>query len=328
MERPEAAPDSRWVSALRSGNFERAWQISDQALHAYCASGVPKHTGERHRQRIWRGESLHGKRVLVRCYHGLGDSIQFVRFAEPLRAIAREVILWTQPELIPLFRNVAGVDLAIPLHEGAPEVAYDVDIEIMELAHALRVTPDRIPSAVPYLPRDNGASHRQRFDSLAVALVWEAGDWDRRRCVAPEAFSPLGQIAGVRLFSLQLGPSRPMAAVIPAVDIATPDINALAATMQEVDITITVDTMTAHLGGALGLPVWTVLHSECDWRWPASADRTPWYPTMKLFHQRVAGDWTGVIAEIGDELKRRVEEELRDADGSIGADGSIRACAS
>jgi hypothetical protein len=114
----------------------------------YCASGAAKHTGERHLQRIWLGEDLAGKRVLVRCYHGLGDTIQFIRFAKPLRAVASEVIVWAQPELIPLLRAAEGVDRLIPLHDGTPDVGYDVDIEIMELAHALRVTTDIIqPSA-------------------------------------------------------------------------------------------------------------------------------------------------------------------------------------
>jgi ADP-heptose:LPS heptosyltransferase len=71
------------------------------------------------------------------------------------------------------------------------------------------------------------------------------------------------------------------------------------------DLIITVDTMVAHLAGALGAPVWTMLHADCDWRWPAHGRNTPWYPTMKLFHQQSAGDWAGVIEEIVDNLKQR-----------------------
>jgi ADP-heptose:LPS heptosyltransferase len=92
---------------------------------------------------------------------------------------------------------------------------------------------------------------------------------------------------------------------IPAQDIATSDIDSLAGLIQKLDLIITVDTMVAHLAGALGAPVWTMLHADCDWRWPAHGRNTLWYPTMKLFHQQSAGDWAGVIEEIIDNLKQR-----------------------
>jgi hypothetical protein len=89
-----------WTEAMRAGDFERAWAINDRdlAMLAY----PPKHTGPRHLQRIWRGEELRGKDVLVRCYHGLGDTIQFLRFMRPLRDVARRVTVWCQGELLPL----------------------------------------------------------------------------------------------------------------------------------------------------------------------------------------------------------------------------------
>src|SRR5437588_313197 len=124
------------VDALRRNEFEQAWELSDRSLGEYRLSGAIKYAGERHFQRIWQGEDLTKKSVLVRCYHGLGDTIQFVRFAKPLREIAREVIIWSQPELLPLVREVEGVDHVLPLHDGTPDASFDVDIEVMELAHA------------------------------------------------------------------------------------------------------------------------------------------------------------------------------------------------
>src|SRR3954452_22339431 len=125
-----SAVDPDWSEAMRTADLQRAWEISDRSLREYCVSGAIKHTGERHFQRIWRGEQLNGRSVLVRCYHGLGDTIQFVRFAQPLRDIAREVLLWVQPELLELVRGVEGVDQVWPLHDGTPGTTYDVDIEI------------------------------------------------------------------------------------------------------------------------------------------------------------------------------------------------------
>jgi hypothetical protein len=308
----EQVPDCDWTDAIRAGDFNRAWCISDRSLREYCASGAAKHAGERHHQRIWRGERLAGQRVLVRCYHGLGDTIQFIRFAKPLREIAREVNVWGQPDLVPLLRNVAGVDSVLPLHDGSPAVAYDVDIEIMELAHALRVSPELVSNSVPYLPRPNRPEHPMPHAPLSIGLIWEASNWDRRRCVPPHLLGLLASEAGARLFSLQLGPARQAAPSIPAKDIAVGDIEKLARLIEKVDLIVTVDTMMAHLAGALGASVWTMLHADCDWRWPAKGHESLWYPTMKLFHQQVAGDWTTVIEEIVEGLKQYRTSDIAD----------------
>jgi hypothetical protein len=303
-----SAVDGDWAEAIRSANFRRAWEIGDRSLRQYCQSGAIKHTGERHFQRIWRGETLADKRVLVRCYHGLGDTIQFVRFVRPLRNIAREVLLWVQPELLEILRGVEGIDHLYPLHEGTPDFPFDVDIEIMELAHALRVTPELTSCSVPYLPiaqvsRQPSARSTQS-PAISIGLVWEAGNWDRRRCVPPHALSRLRTIPGVRLFSLQQGPGRTMAAAIPAEDIAVPDISSLAETILGLDLILTIDTMVAHLAGALAMPVWTMLHADCDWRWPKTGRHSIWYPTMRLFHQPEPGDWENVVEQVANELQQ------------------------
>src|SRR4051812_14557401 len=100
MHAGEEVADSAWTAAMRAGDFERAWTINALDLAGRVAANLPKHEGPRHLQHIWRGEPLEGARVLVRCYHGLGDTIQFIRFAAPLRCVAREVVVWAQPELL------------------------------------------------------------------------------------------------------------------------------------------------------------------------------------------------------------------------------------
>src|SRR5436309_15813666 len=149
--------DDPWIRAMQSGNFARAWEVSDAYLRARLAAGRPPHTGPRHLQHIWDGRPLADKRVLVRCYHGLGDTIQFIRFAAPLREIAREVLVWAQPSLLPLLATAAGIDRALPLHDGIVEAEYDADIESMELPYALRTTLDSLPKRVPY-PRPPATS--------------------------------------------------------------------------------------------------------------------------------------------------------------------------
>src|SRR3712207_6559067 len=134
---------------MRRGEFEAAWALSDAVLRA--RAGVPCWHLPRHLQYIWDGTPLAGKRVLVRCYHGLGDTIQFIRYVPLVSAIAAEVIVWAQPALIPILRTVRGIGRLLPLHTGAPAVEYDLDVEVMELPHVFRTTLATLPAEVPYL---------------------------------------------------------------------------------------------------------------------------------------------------------------------------------
>jgi hypothetical protein len=97
-----------------------------------------------------------------------------------------------------------------------------------------------------------------------------------------------------------------MSNVIPAEDIAVPDIESLATTIMGLDLILTIDTMVAHLAGALGVPVWTMLHADCDWRWPQAGRKSMWYPSMTLFHQPSPGDWEGLLEQVADELNHFV----------------------
>src|SRR3954451_16016308 len=175
--------DGGWISAMRVGEFERAWSITDRDLVAFRRLGEDKHKGPRHQQRIWRGEELRNRHVLVRCYHGLGDTIQFARFLPPLARRARELTVWCQPELLALIERVEGVDRAIPLHDGTPDVDADVDIEIMEIPYAIRAGRDLIELCRPYLtlPPSRVPGRIGKREALSVGLVWEVGDWDKRR---------------------------------------------------------------------------------------------------------------------------------------------------
>jgi hypothetical protein len=299
------------MAAMRAGDFDRAWAINDSDLARRIAEHTPKHEGPRHLQHIWRGEPLEGARVLVRCYHGLGDTLQFIRFARPLPRIAREVIVWAQPELLSLLRNVEGVDRVLRLHDGTPEADYDVDIEIMELGHALRATQRCISQAVPYLRPPQRGSNVGSRTNFHVGIVWRAGDWDRRRSVNLAHFASLADVPRVRLHLLQPTQVSERPLSFRADDCTSPDIADVAATLTGLDLVLTVDTMTAHLAGAMAVPVWTMLCRDCDWRWGAGTN-TPWYPTMRLFRQRRADEWGPVIEEISSELRGIVRERTKE----------------
>ncbi len=216
--------------------------------------------------------------------------------------------------------GIEGVDRALALHDGDVGIHYDAEIEIMEIAHALRVSGAEIAGTVPYIRCEAGASvlgSRDAGAPLRVGLVWQAGNWDERRSIHAAELSPLAGIAGVELVSLQRGPPAKEALFIPARDASTPHLGELAARLCRLDLVLTVDTMVAHLAGALGLPTWTLLHADCDWRWPRYGERTIWYPTMRLFHQDRPRQWAGAIERVRTRLARMA---------SLSAPPSQRSC--
>jgi hypothetical protein len=308
--------DFGWFAAMLLGRFEEAWQISDRTLHYRLAAGDEQAGLPRHLRPVWRGETLAGKTVLVRCHHGLGDAIQFIRYMPLLRREAAAVIIQAQRELLPLFATVPGIDRLVPLDEGR-EPAHEVDIEISELMHALRTTPEAIPADLPYLvaPPERIMAERRRLrrhpglnaGSFRVGVAWAAGAWRPERSLPPALLAPLAAIPGVVLVNLQRGPDSERLKIdgAPAMvdaERASLDIVETAAIIHNLDLVITVDTMVAHLAGALGAPVWLLLHHASDWRWLVAGDRSPWYPTMRLFRQPVPGDWTSVLAEVAERL--------------------------
>ena len=282
-----------WLAAMRRGDFLAAWRVSDRVLAERRTAG-PCFALPRHEQWVWDGRPLAGQRVLVRCYHGLGDTIQFARLLPRLAQIARRVAVWAQPALIPLLQTLPARLHVLPLHDGTPEVDYDVDIESMELAHALRISLATLPEAVPYLhvPPDPRLSPH-----FSVGLLARAGGWDPRRSVPTRQLAALARLPGVHAFSLQLDEPIPGAC-----DISTADVWTLARRVQALDLVITVDTMLAHLAGALAVPTWLLLPAEADWRWMAERQDSPWYPTLRLFRQPAPGDWSSVLQAVTDAL--------------------------
>jgi hypothetical protein len=298
-----------WTDAMRSGDWARAWEFSDRAVEA--RRGVPCWKWPRHLQYIWDGTPLHGRRVLIRCYHGLGDTVQFIRYVPLVKRIAKEVTVWAQPVLIPLLSRVQGIDRLLPLHDGVPECDYDVDVEIMELAHVFRTTVATVPDARVFAGLDWRPAHEP--DALHVGLVWQAGGWDERRSLPPSALEPWWNIPGVCWHILQRGSAlstSPSRCVMDGSD--APEV--AAEVMRTLDLMISVDSFPAHLAGALGVPTWTLLQRDADWRWMLARDDSPWYPTMRLFRQLRAGEWEEVVERVGTELaglvRAKTEKEM------------------
>lgn len=273
---------------MRRSDFAAAWAVSDAIPAARATATRDDPRLPYHLRWVWDGRPFAGQRVVVRCYHGLGDTLQFCRYLAPLRQQAAHLTLEAQPELVPLLRQLPGVDVIHPFDPAAPLPPGECDVEIMELAHALRLVPD----PAPYLwaePLSGMSGH--------VGLCWAAGGWDPGRTMPAAALRPLART--LRGISLQRGDAAEQAASLGLTDplAGSMDLLQLARLVAGLDAVVTVDTMVAHLAGALGRPVHVLLKHEADWRW-GSGPRCAWYNSTRLFRQTCPGDWSGPLREL------------------------------
>jgi hypothetical protein len=289
------------MDAMRRGDEAEAWAIADAELANRDAATRDDPRLPYHRRWVWDGRPFLGRNVVVRCYHGLGDVVQFARYLPVLKPLCRRLTVEAQPELLPLLASMSPVGHLVPFDPASPSPSAECDIEIMELSHALRIGAGGVP--VPYLrvsPTRHAAAHTRTGATRPVlGLCWQAGDWDPHRSVPlPALLASLPP--GLRLINLQRLAGGP---VFLNPEGCSADILATAALIAGVDLVVTVDTMVAHLAGALGRPALVLLRRNADWRWGLEG-RTPWYPSLRLVRQGVEGDWSEPLAALAAEVTR------------------------
>ncbi len=301
-----------WTQAMRAQDFAAAWHIADRVLAARDPATCDDPRLPYHLRWVWDGTKPDGQHVLVRCYHGLGDTLHFARFLPALRRRAAHVTLEAQPELCPLLHQLPGVDQLVAFDTAGPLPPGRCTAEIMELAHMLRATPDDVSRCVPYLSCPARPALQPKDGALA--LCWQAGDWDAARSIPLRALLAACDVAGRRLISLQRGPAAAEAthpAFLNPAD-SDPDVVRSAALACAASLVITVDTMVAHLAGALGRPTVLLLRHDADWRWPEPGQPSAWYPTSTIFRQHAPGDWAGPMEELT-HLVRSLPKNVRTA---------------
>ncbi|HEY4744741.1 MAG TPA: tetratricopeptide repeat protein [Desulfuromonadaceae bacterium] len=280
----------------------------------------------------WDGSPLEGRSILVYGEQGMGDAIQFSRYLPLVAERGGKIIFEVDGPLVPLFSNsFAGVAQVVPKSATPPMT--DVYIQSLSLPYIFRTTIETVPDRIPYLVADaSKASVWQRKlagdQAFRVGLVWRGNPLnplDRDRSTSLQTFLPLADIAGISLYSLQVGPaadevlSLPERMGITDFTAGLHDLSDTAALIANLDLVIGIDTAVVHLAGALGKPAWLLLAAVPDWRWLVGRDDSPWYPTMRLFRQEQPGDWNGVVAAVA----RALREWLADGAAAPGDAESI-----
>lgn len=299
------------LSLLTLGNFQRGF-----AEYEWRWKRTGMTDGRRgYRGRLWLGEfPLDRRTILLSAEQGLGDTIQFVRYAPVLARMGAQVILEVQPELKDLLSAIDGVSSCHRRGEVLP--AYDVHCPMGSLPLALKTEPSTILAEIPYLHASEAqlAKWRPAIEAIPgkrIALSW-AGHArhanDRNRSIALNLLEPLIKCEGVSFISIQRerrGDDAAMLAKFGVRDFGPEltDMTDTAAVLALSNLLISVDTSVAHLAGAMGKETWLMLPFAPDWRWTLTNERSPWYPQLRLFRQHMSGDWPSVIATVRDALR-------------------------
>lgn len=316
---PETCPDhavfrfNRATTLLAARKFAEGWREYEwrwrRAGHRPRFAASP-----------WQGEALEGRTILLHHEQGLGDTLQFVRYAPLVVERGGRVILQVQPSLVRLLGALPGVAQVIG-HDAPPP--FDCHCPLMSLPLAFGATVEEIPAACRYLCADPARvawwrRHlRDRLsphDGPVVGLAWTGSpnldSWEarligQRRSLAGADLVGLASLPGVRFVSLQKDLSPPAIAGLDILDVMVGigDFADTAALVEALDLVVSVDTSVAHLAAGLGRPIWLMLHFDGCWRWLRDRTDSPWYPTMRLYRQTRPHDWAETVARVRQDLE-------------------------
>jgi hypothetical protein len=302
------------MALLRLGDFLRGWEFYDaresmQEVSQFTSGEIPPR---------YTSGNLHGRTLLLMSEQGLGDTLMFARYIPMLAKRGAKIIVVSHNEVAELLRTVPGVERVVPFATTLP--AFHLYARLLSLPRIFATTLWNIPGQVPYVRVSPGRIEQWRQRVLAdgaeagvkrVGLVWAGNPTHSRdvhRSINLGDLAPLADVPGVIFYSLQKGARQEQAANPPAgmrlVDVAPQlkDLSDVGALLHSLDLLICVDTAPAHLAGALGKPVWTLVSYAPDWRWMLNREDSPWYPTMRLFRQPRLWDWASAVAKMRQSL--------------------------
>ena len=325
------------------GDYQKGWELYESRWDCDSFSDNSRRDSNRQWGREPTGKpDVAGKTIMLYSEQGIGDTIQFVRYAALFAQRGARVIVQCPWPVKSLLEKCAGVRLAYSLTDETPK--YDWHVPMLSLPYAFGTTLETIPAEIPYVKVDesrrkswvkrveevlrklSGDTRESPLPSpppayrgrgkkvLRVGLAWAGNPKhknDVNRSIHPSLFAPLADVEGVAFFSLQKSNENEKAATMPEkpklIDFASSliDFAETAALVDQLDLVICADTAISHLAGALGKRVWLMCPFVPDFRWGLRGETTPWYPTMRIFRQSKPQDWAGVVARIKAELEAR-----------------------
>jgi Flp pilus assembly protein TadD len=323
------------VSLLTRGDYERGWPEHEWRLK--CQS----HSGCRINRTFWNGDDFKGRTILLHAEQGFGDTLQFLRFVPMVKRRGGLVVLRCPTKLLRMVACCAGVDLAFDGSSYEPDC--HIHAPLLSLPAIFGTTLATLPAQVPYLATDvvlvehwrselaraigmegtagaeaaGESRHGRPARPFLIGITWQGNPGhplDRWRSFPLAQFAPLAELPGVRLISLQtddgLDQIAPLVGRLPIIELGgrrQRDFAETAAIMAHLDLVISADTAVAHLAGGLGKRVWVGLNAIGDWRWLVGREDSPWYPTMRLFHQTSLGDWDSVFQRMTTALEQELD---------------------
>ncbi len=303
------------LALLQQGDLERGWFEYEWR---WCCDGLKRADFPKP---LWDGTPLGGRPILLHAEQGLGDAVQFVRYARLVHERGGRVILRCRPEIASVLASCPGVHQVISTNEPLP--SFDCHAPLLGLPAYFHTSLATIPAEAPYLSADERLREHWRREleslpgaGLRLGIVWRGNPQhpdDERRSFSLAQLAPLSRVVGIQLVSLQKGEGEAAAElrqhgdILRITDVAARlrDFGDTAALITQLNLVIACDTAVAHLAGALGAPVWLALAANPDWRWLLGRADSPWYPTMRLFRQPRPGDWAPVFERMAQELHAR-----------------------
>ena len=290
---------------LQVGDFSSGWR----EYASRWKNPANSLTKREFKQPRWDGSPLADRTLLLHAEQGLGDTIQMVRFAALVVKQEGRIVFACQAPLIRLLQRIPAIDEIFELGEDWPE--FDIHAPLFDLPEIFGTEKSNIPADTPYISVAKSESSGAEYpgNRLKVGIAWSGRskfeeDPFRNRSCPLSHFTELSDIAEISLFSFQRAPQRQeliladsTGSIFDLGDINR-DFEDDAAALLDMDIVICVDTALAHLAGAMNIPCWIVLPKSADWRWFEGIDRSPWYPSVRLFRQQTPGDWTHPFEEI------------------------------
>ena len=314
---PARANLNTGMNYLKMGDFKRGFHYVDLKSDGAWRLGKNFAFNQEALSHIdlWEGQSLEGKTILIYCEQGFGDNIQFVRYIPQVRELGGRIIFSCYDQLYNIFKNspiLKGVDVMKGASLNSAELNFK--IPLLSLPRVLEATIDNIPHTDGYLSKTHCKDWNLSDEGMNVALVWESSGLDTRRSIPLETILPLCELPNVNMVSIQKGSAMfdyrrnpDIKTFLPSLGERIRDFSDTADILSQVDLLISTDTAPIHMGGALGIPTWGLLHFSADWRWFREKnypDTSPWYESVRIYRQKEPANWGEVVERVKIDLKK------------------------